>query len=87
MDEAGENLPIIAGCNHSNIEDVKDLMKHAAQAGAAGVMVLSPYYYVPTDDAVLRFYKEISKRRILEFYFIIIWKLHIKTYQLKLWNS
>ncbi len=59
--EAGEELPIIAGCNHSNIEDVKDLISHAEQAGAAGVMVLSPYYYVPTDEAVLRFYKEISK--------------------------
>lgn len=61
VSEAGDELPIIAGCNHSNIEDVKDLMIHAEQAGAAGVMVLSPYYYVPTDDAVLRFYKEISK--------------------------
>ena len=61
VDEAGDELPIIAGCNHSNIEDVKDLMAHAEGAGAAGVMVLSPYYYVPTDDAVLRFYKEISK--------------------------
>lgn len=58
---AGDELPIIAGCNHSNIEDVKDLMAHAEAAGAAGVMVLSPYYYVPTDEAVLRFYKEISK--------------------------
>ena len=61
VDEAGDELPIIAGCNHSNIEDVKDLMAHAEGAGAAGVMVLSPYYYVPTDVAVLRFYKEISK--------------------------
>ncbi len=61
VEEAGEELPIIAGCNHSNIEDVKDLMKHAEEAGAAGVMVLSPYYYVPTDEAVIRFYEEISK--------------------------
>lgn len=36
-------------------------MKHAEEAGAAGVMVLSPYYYVPTDEAVIRFYEEISK--------------------------
>ncbi|MCC2255045.1 dihydrodipicolinate synthase family protein [Ruminococcus sp. CLA-AA-H200] len=61
VDEAGDELPIIAGCNHSNIVDVKDLMKHAQSAGAAGVMVLSPYYYVPTDEAVLRFYREISE--------------------------
>ncbi len=61
VEEAGEELPIIAGCNHSNIEDVKDLLVHAQNAGAAGAMVLSPYYYVPTDQAVVRFYQEISK--------------------------
>lgn len=61
VEECGDELPVIAGCNHSNIEDVKDLMQHAEKAGCVGVMVLSPYYYVPTDDAVLRFYKEISK--------------------------
>lgn len=61
VEEAGDELPIIAGCNHSGIEDVKDLLIHAQGAGAAGAMVLSPYYYVPTDEAVLRFYQEISK--------------------------
>lgn len=61
VDEAGDELPIIAGCNHSGIEDVKNLLIHAQSAGAAGAMVLSPYYYVPTDDAILRFYREISK--------------------------
>ena len=60
VEEAGDELPIIAGCNHSGIEDVKTLLKHAQAAGAAGAMVLSPYYYVPTDEAVLHFYQEIS---------------------------
>lgn len=61
VEVAGEELPIIAGCNHSNIVDVIDLLEDAEKAGAAGAMALSPYYYVPTNDAVLRFYKEISK--------------------------
>lgn len=61
VEAAGSDLPIIAGCNHSGIEDVKDLLAHAEAAGAAGAMVLSPYYYVPIDEAVLRFYQEISK--------------------------
>lgn len=60
VDEVKDNLPIIAGCNHSNIMDVIDLVKHAEKSGAAGVMILSPYYYVPTDDAVLRFYRKVS---------------------------
>ena len=65
VEVAGKELPIIAGCNHSNYLDVIDLMQSAEKDGAAGVMALSPYYYVPTDDAVLRFYKEISKHTSL----------------------
>lgn len=65
VDEAGDELPIIAGCNHSNYLDVIDLMQHAESVGAAGVMALSPYYYVPTDDAVRRFYEEISRHTSL----------------------
>ncbi len=60
IEEAGDELPIIAGCNHSSTPDVIELMKNAKESGACGVMVLAPYYYVPTDDAVLRFYETIS---------------------------
>ena len=42
-------------------KDVMDLLEDAEAAKAAGAMVLSPYYYVPTDGTVARFYKEISK--------------------------
>ncbi len=61
ISEARNELPIIAGCNHSNIVDVIDLVKHAEKSGASGVMILPPYYYTPTDDTVLRFYQEVSK--------------------------
>ncbi len=60
--EAGADLPVVAGCNHTCTADGFDLMRHAKDAGAAGVMVLAPYYYVPTDECVLRFYREISEK-------------------------
>lgn len=62
IDEAGNELPVVAGCNHSCTRDVIDLMQHAKSAGAAGVMALAPYYYVPTDECVVRFYQEISEK-------------------------
>ncbi|MEG1524663.1 MAG: dihydrodipicolinate synthase family protein [Clostridia bacterium] len=61
VEAAGDQLPIIAGCNHSNYLDVIDLMQSAERAGAAGIMAVSPYYYVPTNEAVVRFYTEIAK--------------------------
>src|SRR4051812_35494280 len=41
IDEVGEIVPIIAGCNHSNVYDVINLVQHAERAGAAGVMILA----------------------------------------------
>lgn len=61
LEEAGDNLPIIAGCNHSNVNEVIELVQHAERAGAAGVMILPPYYYVPTDEAILQFYQQVSE--------------------------
>lgn len=60
IEELGGELPVIAGCNHSNIEEVKDLLGRAERVGAAGAMILSPYYYVPTAEVVVDFYREVS---------------------------
>lgn len=62
LDEVGGDVPIIAGCNHSDVYQVIDLARHAAQAGAAGIMIVPPYYYVPTDDVILDFYRKVSEQ-------------------------
>lgn len=61
IDEVGDKVPIVAGCNHSDIYQTIELSKHAEKVGAAGIMILSPYYYVPTDDVIKEFYQEVSK--------------------------
>ncbi len=61
VDELGGKLPVIAGCNHSNIYDVIDLVKHAESVGAAGVMIVPLYYYTPTGEAIVQFYRTISE--------------------------
>jgi len=62
VDEIGDKVPVIVGCNHSNIYDVIDLAKYAEKVGAKGVMILAPYYYRPTDDVIIDFYKEVSSK-------------------------
>lgn len=61
IDEVGNDVPIIAGCNHSDAYQVIDLAQHAEELGAAGVMILPPYYYTPTDEVVLDFYNLVSE--------------------------
>ena len=58
----GDELPVIAGCNSTNVRETIELAQHAEKAGACGVMALSPYYYPAKDDeCVYQFYKNLSE--------------------------
>lgn len=57
----GNELPVIAGCNSTNVKETIELAQHAEKAGACGVMALSPYYYPAKDDnCVYEFYKSLT---------------------------
>lgn len=61
VDEVGDELPVVAGINHSNLREAIEMASIAESAGLAGVMAVSPYYYPPTADVVLDFYKNLSQ--------------------------
>lgn len=62
----GDNLPVVAGCNSTNVRESIELSKHAEKAGAVGIMALSPYYYPPKDqESIYAFYKELSENTSL----------------------
>ena len=57
----GGRLPVVAGCNSTNVRESIELAQYAEARGAAGVMALSPYYYPAKDEAcIYAFYKELS---------------------------
>jgi len=57
----GDELPIIAGCNSTNIYEAIELAQYAESRGAAGVMALAPYYYPAKDEnSIYEFYKMLS---------------------------
>ena len=58
----GDRLPVIAGCNSTNIKETIELANYAEDIGAAGVMALAPFYYPAKDDeCIYAFYHELSK--------------------------
>ncbi len=61
LEEVGDELPVVAGVNHSNLREVIEMAGLAEKAGAAGIMAVSPYYYPPRADVVLDFYKRLSE--------------------------
>lgn len=58
----GDALPVIAGCNSTNVRESIELAQHAQDHGAVGVMALSPYYYPAKDEnSIFEFYRALSE--------------------------
>ena len=61
-DTIGDAIPIIQGCNSTNVNESIELAQHAQEHGASGVMALSPYYYPAKDEnCIYAFYEKLSK--------------------------
>lgn len=61
LSTVGNELPIVAGCNSTNVYEAIELAQYAEKRNAAGVMAIAPYYYPPKDDnTIYDFYKKLS---------------------------
>ena len=60
---------VIAGVSDTRIANVVKLSRFAAEAGADGVMITPPYYFLPTDDEVFEFFAEIDRGIDIPFLF------------------
>ncbi|MCD6545445.1 MAG: dihydrodipicolinate synthase family protein [Thermotogae bacterium] len=60
-EEAGDEVPVIGGCNHTDTRTVIKLVHYAEEAGLDGVMISPPYYWKPNEEIVLTHYKAIAK--------------------------
>lgn len=60
VDELGDDLPVVAGINHSNLREAIEMAETAHAVGVAGVMAVSPYYYAPQADVALDFYRRLA---------------------------
>ena len=60
-EEAGNTIPVVGGCNHTDTRTVIKLVHYAEEAGLDGVMVSPPYYWKPNEEIVLTHYKAIAK--------------------------
>jgi 4-hydroxy-tetrahydrodipicolinate synthase len=54
------STPVIAGTGAPSTWEVIELTHHAAEVGADAAMVHAPYYSAPSDDDIVRHYKEVA---------------------------
>jgi 4-hydroxy-tetrahydrodipicolinate synthase len=60
VDEAGGQLPILAGAGGYDTKEVVHLAGEMARAGARGLLSVTPYYNKPTPDGLVEHYKAIA---------------------------
>ena len=60
IEAAAGRVPVVAGTGALSTVETIDLTRHAADAGAAAVMIVPPFYTAPTWDELLAHYGAIS---------------------------
>lgn len=62
IDAAGGEVPVIAGTGANSTDEALMLTKFAKKAGAAGALLVTPYYNKPTQEGLYRHYEAIAKQ-------------------------
>ncbi len=60
IEAAAGRVPVIAGTGSNSTAEAVELTRHAKDAGADGVLVVTPYYNKPTQEGLYLHYKAIN---------------------------
>jgi 4-hydroxy-tetrahydrodipicolinate synthase len=60
VNQAGGKVPVIAGAGSNSTAEAIELARHAEQAGADAVLIVTPYYNKPTQEGLYQHYKAIN---------------------------
>jgi 4-hydroxy-tetrahydrodipicolinate synthase len=60
IDEADGRVPVIAGSGSNSTAEAIELSRHAEEAGADAVLIVTPYYNKPTQEGMYQHFKAIN---------------------------
>ena len=58
--EAGGRVPVLAGAGGYNTREVIHVAKRMREAGASGILSVTPYYNKPTHEGLFQHYSAIA---------------------------
>lgn len=61
INAASGQIPVLAGTGSNNTDEAVSLTKHAKKAGAAGCLLITPYYNRPTQEGLYLHFKKIAE--------------------------
>src|ERR1700704_5050427 len=60
IDQADGRVPVIAGAGSNPPAEAVEFSKHAEEAGADAVLIVTPYYNKPTQEGMYQHFKTIN---------------------------
>ena len=60
IDQVDGRVPVIAGSGSNSTAEAIELSRHAEEAGADAVLIVTPYYNKPTQEGLYQHYKTIN---------------------------
>src|SRR5215831_162813 len=60
IEEAKGRVPVVAGAGSNSTHEAIELARHAEEAGADAVLVVTPYYNKPTQEGLYQHFKAIN---------------------------
>jgi 4-hydroxy-tetrahydrodipicolinate synthase len=61
IEAARGRIRVVAGTGSNSTSEAIDLTKHAERAGAAGALVVNPYYNKPTQEGLYRHFRAVAE--------------------------
>ncbi|MBI3635543.1 MAG: 4-hydroxy-tetrahydrodipicolinate synthase [Candidatus Rokubacteria bacterium] len=61
VEAARGRIPVVAGTGSNSTSEAIDLTRHAERAGAAGALVVNPYYNKPTQEGLYRHFRAVAE--------------------------
>jgi 4-hydroxy-tetrahydrodipicolinate synthase len=56
-----KRVPVVAGAGSNSTSETIDLANHAKQAGADGVLLITPYYNKPTQEGLYQHFRKVAE--------------------------
>lgn len=60
VEEVADRVPVIAGTGEPGTRRAVEATQRAQRLGADGALVVPPYYYRPTEEAIIRHYRTVA---------------------------
>ena len=76
IEAARGRLKVVAGTGSNSTAEAIDLTRHAARAGAAGALVVNPYYNKPTQEGLYRHFRAVAEATALP---IVVYNIQGRT--------